>query len=135
MLYRIKIGTIVDGEWKLDQYATEEELIRLKPSSDGGVLRITDTRSSYLPDKMMIDWDVTPTGIYLISDWQDVSDTHRIEWGTIYNGVAVYENDIVHYKHEYVYIDPMRAHEKSNKYHVARYVINQVETGELMLRC
>ena len=67
--------------------------------------------------------------------WLDISETHRVECGIMLNDKPIYVNDIANHKHEYVYVDPMRAAEKPDKYHVASYVIVQDETGEIMLKC
>ena len=67
--YRISIGKVVNGEWKHDHYAGFTELKTLRVSKDGAVERAFFGHG-----------DGASGNIYGIV-WQDVSDTHRIEWG------------------------------------------------------
>lgn len=103
--YRIAIGKIVDGEWKHERYATPDEMAYLKPKADGsGVEKL---RLSI--HKAMVDGEFLATRIgighgeeiKLYGLWQDVSDTHRIEWGIELNGISYYENDILRCRYLY----------------------------------
>ena len=81
--YRISIGKVVNGEWKFDHYAGFTELKTLRVSKDGAVERAFFGHG-----------DGASGNIYGIV-WQDVSDTNRVEWGCVHDGLDLYENDIV----------------------------------------
>jgi hypothetical protein len=85
MKYRIAIGNIVDKEWKFDHYATPEEIGSLRVSRTGIVEYLAKQHFGYL--------------------WQDVSDTHKVEWGCDHRGLELYENDIVKSEY-YPFYDP-----------------------------
>ena len=91
--YRIAIGKVENGEWKFDHYATENELTSLKPHTDGKIYMRSVT-NRWKQEGFMYDSPYCST-ISLFSGWQDVSDTHMVEWGCCYNGMELYENDVV----------------------------------------
>jgi len=79
MIYRIKI--VEDG--KFVRYATDKEKVWLKPKDDGSGVE----RMILLPAAGMF------------GGWQDVSDTHEVEWGDLLptgdgKGLALYDGDI-----------------------------------------
>lgn len=76
--HRIAIGTITSGKWKFDHYAGFTELKTLRVNQDGAVERAFFGYG-----------DGASGNIYGIV-WQDVSDTHRIEWGC----AMYFENNI-----------------------------------------
>jgi len=81
MIYRIKI--VKDG--KFVRYATDEEMTWLRPKADG-------------------------SGVERLIGKNDVSDTHKVEWGVITsdkhcNRIPIYEGDI--------YVDYENIHSKS----------------------
>lgn len=116
MIYRIAIGSMAFGDWKFVRYAIADEIGSLRVNRHGLVEMLVKQHYGYV--------------------WEDVSNTHKVEWGVMRNGKPLYVNDIIFYKHEYVYIDPMRRHEVLNKYHVSGYIITQnEESGEFMLKC
>jgi len=85
--HRIAIGKVVDGEWKFDHYAGFSEHKTLRVNQDGAVERAFFGHG-----------DGVSGNIYGIV-WQDVSDTHRIEWGIkTYdkhgNPLDIYDGDI-----------------------------------------
>ena len=113
MIYRIAIYK----HSKFVRYATQEERYWLRINSSGLVQKVKNGLSQ------------------LFRGWFDVSKTHKVEWGIEFNGVKIFENDITTFKHTYVNIDPFRKDEPLDKYHVAAYVVEQANTGQLMLKC
>lgn len=91
MIYRIKI--VEDG--KFVRYATDEEMSLLKPKADGnGVEQFTrgfENETCSLPSNIDIIYSNWDEHFF----WQDVSDTHKVEWGCIHEGKELYANDIV----------------------------------------
>lgn len=73
MIYRIAMYK--DGAFQ--RHATDRELYRLRVNSSGLV-------------ESMIHELYEP-----FNGWQDVSDTHKVEWGVECNGFAFYDNDIL----------------------------------------
>ena len=79
MKYRIRIMRIENGVLVFDRYATDKELLYLKPKADGnGVVEL---------DCIMCD-------VMRIFE-TDVSDTHIVEWGACLTSTPIYENDII----------------------------------------
>lgn len=81
--HRIAIGKIIDGEWKFDHYAGYSEYKNLRINKDGAV------ESAFFGHG-----DGASGNIYGIV-WQDVSDTHRVEWGIRVGINEIYESDIL----------------------------------------
>ena len=95
--HRISIGTITNGEWKFDHYATDYELTSLKPHTDGKVYMRSVT-NKWEMSGFIYDSPYCST-MSLFPGWQDVSDTHRIEWGMETNDkygnpLDIYDGDI-----------------------------------------
>ena len=80
MIYRIKI--VKDG--KFVRYAIDEELMELRVNSDGKIEALVT---------------VMVRNNFAGFQWQDVSDTHEVEWGLYFNGnkkkYPIYVGDIL----------------------------------------
>lgn len=81
MIYRIAIGTIVDGKWKFSHHATDDELKRLRISSDGKVFKLQTI--------------LTQEGNEDYIGWLDVSETHKVEFGFVHKNKNYFHNDIL----------------------------------------
>jgi hypothetical protein len=83
MLYRIAIYKIVDGKRVFDHYASDE-MKYLRPMADGRGVETINTPGNPLSDIFSFYYEqhgqLTPK-MWKLGDWQDVSDTHEVEWG------------------------------------------------------
>ena len=75
MKYRIAIGSMANKEWKFVRYAFAEEIGSLRVNRYGYVELLVKEHFGDM--------------------WEDVSSTHKAEWGCTHNGIDLYENDIV----------------------------------------
>jgi hypothetical protein len=94
MIYRIAIYRNDNGKMVFDHYATKDELYLLKVAPDGRVFNMVQSRSSDPPMRPVIDWYQINNTIYSL-EWQDVSETHRVEWGFTFEGNQYFQNDIL----------------------------------------
>ena len=93
--HRIAIGKIVNGEWKHERYATPEEMEFLRVSASGKVERLSFNR--FISVGEFVGDHCAKT--LQFNGWQDVSDTHRVEWGMETNDkdgnpLDIYNGDI-----------------------------------------
>ena len=86
MIYRIAIGTIIDGKWKFDHYATDEEYRNLRITPDGKVVSLKIQEHFRNP--------ITGKPTYRIAE-TDVSETHKVEVGFTFEGNQYFQNDIL----------------------------------------
>jgi len=80
MNYRIRIMKSENGKLVFDRYASDAELEVLKPKADGSGVERAEVLPHIITGKPTLVFD-------------DVSDTHFVEWGFEMNGKKYYEND------------------------------------------